>query len=675
MGMDYEKIKNKKDGNEFWASYSDLFMVLSVVFLLLYVTASMRSGTFSVQKNTENKRLAEEASDLKQQIKVFNTLKEDYLEKDASQKDQEVYKQLMDKLTLLQEENNVEASKLRKQAQENENKEMALNEYQQIIRNIINANMLSQARIKKRDQIIVKNEEVIKEKETEIKQNIETINQQDQELEEQSQIIEQKQKIIAQKKKQLEQKQQEIVLLEQDIDQKEDVIEQNNQQINSINTALNQKIQALKVTQAKHKSSSKKLMEDIEKLKKQEAQKVAMLKNNNAKINQELNKFQNKLKSAEQTISSQEQEKDRLAQELTVAEKNLINTQQSYQEQVNKLQKDHDARLRAERITFEKKLEGEKMSAAEKEARMVAFQKQADARAAELKGKISGLQQKVEMTQQEADARAAELKGKISGLQQKVEMTQQEADARAAELKGKISGLQEKVATTSTALENAKGQQARMVASIDQLKTEKDQLSGTLKEIKDQERAKKQITETIRKNFAAQGVKADINDKTGEVTMSFGKEFFDSGSADLKPAMLKVLRDFIPTYSKSLFQDEKVAEKIKNVEIIGHASPTYKGKFVNPNSLDPKDQKATAFNLDLSIKRAKSIFNEIFDTKKMTYEHQQALRGMIKVTGRGFLADGKDLKKLPNGMKESDFCKSHDCKKAQTVIIKFNLKE
>ena len=57
MSFDYDRIKAKDEGGSHWATYSDLFMVLSLVFLLLYVTASLRSGTAGLQTQVENKKL------------------------------------------------------------------------------------------------------------------------------------------------------------------------------------------------------------------------------------------------------------------------------------------------------------------------------------------------------------------------------------------------------------------------------------------------------------------------------------------------------------------------------------------------------------------------------------------------------------------------------------------
>ena len=68
-------------GDSQWTSYSDLFMGLSVVFLLLYVTASLRTGTTGLQQSVEKAKMVEEMHDLKNQLKAYNSIKKEYLEK------------------------------------------------------------------------------------------------------------------------------------------------------------------------------------------------------------------------------------------------------------------------------------------------------------------------------------------------------------------------------------------------------------------------------------------------------------------------------------------------------------------------------------------------------------------------------------------------------------------
>ena len=76
--------------------------MLSTVFLLLYVVATLRSGSFGMEKNAEYQRLAKEAEDLKEQIRVFRIPFRWPIAK-GSESEQETYANLMDKLKLLQD--------------------------------------------------------------------------------------------------------------------------------------------------------------------------------------------------------------------------------------------------------------------------------------------------------------------------------------------------------------------------------------------------------------------------------------------------------------------------------------------------------------------------------------------------------------------------------------------
>ena len=154
MSFNYDKHKNQHDDGHFWTSYSDLFLGLSTIFLLLYVTSSLKTNTSGMKAETEKQKLTMEVQDLKNQLKMYDSIKKDYLKKEASQTEADQYAELMDKLTLLKEEAKDEKERLRQAANENQKKEEALNQYQQMVRNIVNANVLSKTKIKKRDDII-----------------------------------------------------------------------------------------------------------------------------------------------------------------------------------------------------------------------------------------------------------------------------------------------------------------------------------------------------------------------------------------------------------------------------------------------------------------------------------------------------------------------------------------
>jgi hypothetical protein len=118
-----------------------------------------------------------------------------------------------------------------------------------------------------------------------------------------------------------------------------------------------------------------------------------------------------------------------------------------------------------------------------------------------------------------------------------------------------------------------------------------------------------------------------------------------------------------------------VAKEISSVEIIGFSSPTYKGRYVDPQSLKDEDKTAISYNLDLSYNRAKSIFSYIFDKQNMVYQHQKELLPLVKVTGRSFLAEEVKGRDIASGLSHNDYCAKYNCEKSQKVIIKFNLKD
>jgi myosin heavy subunit len=544
MGLDYERIKKKHEHGSFWTSYADLFLMLSVVFLMLYVVATLRSGTFGVEKNAEYKRISKEAEDLREQIRVYNTLRDEQVAKGTEQ-EQQTYNNLMDKLKLLQDEAKNEKDALRKKAKENEQKEEALNQYQQIVRNIINVNMLAKTQLKHRDEVIQTKENVIKS---------------------QTEEISQKEKIIA----------------------------DNSKQINYIQNELARKIQKIKDDQKRAVISKKAMDASIAKLRAASTAQIENLKSQSERERAELNQ-------------------------------QLAQTKADYQNQMEGLKAESAKRLAAERAAFEHDMAQQRLSAAERQAKEAAFRAQAEGQAKELANKLSGLA------------------------------------AQAAE--------------TEKRLQSAKEGQSRALATVENLKNQNQGLSADLKKAKELVEAKKNLANAIKKNFQKAGIAAEVDTETGDVTLTFPDDYFEAGKASLTDGMEGRLKKFVPAYTKSLFSDPKTANKISNVEIIGFASPTYKGKYVNPQSLRQEDKEAVDYNLRLSFSRANSIFKYIFDKRKLTYEHQEHLLPLVKVVGRGYLPEGKTGTDIKAGLPEKDFCLRYNCKQAQKVVLKFNLKD
>lgn len=633
MSLDYQKLKqkNQEDGS-FWTSYSDLFMVLSVVFLLLYVVGSLRTGTSSVQNMIENQKLKAESQDMKKQIQAYNALKDDYLEKEASADEAKMYEELMSKLSLLQDEAHEEKRQLEAQAEENAAKARALNQYQQMVRNIINTNLLSNKKIKTRNEMIVKKNDAIKVMDQTIQTQTQDIHEKAEVIAANRKQIDQQEKEITEKQKVLDQKKKQVAMLESQVEEKAKTIADNQSKINVLNSDLNQKIVELQKTSQNANTSKAELNRKIAIMKLQNAKKIGELQNQTKsmkesvkEINLELANAAGQLNDAKGKIAQQEAIKQKLEAEMMAANA-------AHAAKMAEMRKNFDDKMNAEKTALEKQLEGEKASAAEKIKRLGEFKDKVAAEKAALDKQLANLKSEV---------------GKVKG----------EAD----QLKGQLA--------------NAQKEHGRYMAAIDQLEKDKAGLSGDLKRAQEVMNAKKKLAKKIADNLAKNGIKAGVDGKTGDVTIQFGDEYFDTGRADLKPNMKNILKQFVPTYSKSLLEDEKVAKEISSVEIIGFSSPTYQGRYIDPQSLADKDRAAVSYNLDLSYNRAKSIFSFMFDKNSMTYQHQKDMLPLVKVTGRSFLAEGVKGRDIASGLPIKDYCAKFNCEKSQKVIIRFNLKD
>jgi len=561
MSFNYGHEKNKHQEN-FWTSYADLYTTLFTIFLFIYVGSTLRQGTRTLEKVQEKKELINQVEDLKQQIKVYEALKDDYMKKEASTEESVMYDELMGKLDLLQDEAKTEKEALRRKALENEKKEKALNKYQQLIRNIINSNVLAKTKIQHRNDIISEKEDVIDTQTTE------------------------------------------IATLDADVATKRTQISNKERQIEQVNQELEKKMNQLEKAYQDNHLTKKEMENKIQSLKASSAAQVAQLqKQANAIQSQlagtksELEKSQSELDATSVALAKTNAAKGALEGKLAAAKGELEAKLAEAQGQMQKALGDADAKHKGElaglKAGFDDALNKERLSGAAREAREKAFRDQMAGKEKEYQGRMAALKQKYDDTQ------------------------------------------------------------------------------GELKKAIDQINTRKKLADQIRNRFAKNGVKVDIDDKTGEVVLDFKNSYFDTGKAQLKKEMVDTLEKFVPLYTEGLFEDEKTANKIGSVEIIGFASPTYKGKYVDPSSLDSANRSAVNYNLDLSYNRAKSIFGYIFNTDKMKYRNQQRLMGLVKVTGRSFLSQNGANKANSN----EDFCKVNDCKKEQRVIIKFNLKD
>lgn len=613
MSFDYKKAKSKSDdshGNS-WTAYSDLFMMLSTVFLLLYVSVNLRTQAGGVQAFQQVKTLQAQNADLQQQLQVYNTLRDNHLKTEGTQQENDVYQKLMSKLDLLKDEAKDEKNKLTAQAKDNENKEYALNEYQRMIRNIINTNVLSKTQIKRSDVIIEKKD---------------TIN------------AVQKETIVGQE--------QEITSLNTTVAEKQAEIEKTQQKIKLYNAELQRKIAMIRHKEEESEISKAQMNKKIAELKAVSSKQLKGLENQHQAALAALNQVQSSLAKAEKEVQEKgtELEQTKVEAAQTKAEAAQMEAQHNLQVQALKNQAaTKEGQLKAQ---FENKLANERLTGEEKAKRLAQFAADAKAREAALGKQLGALGEQ------------------LGALGEQVKS----AEGKASAAEGKASAALGKASA-------AEAEKGRALAAVQGLEKDKASLSADLAHAQELANARKNLAAKIKGELAKAGLKGTVDGKTGDVTLSFGEEYFDTGSADLKPAMRETLKKFMPGYSKSLFSDQNIAKNIDNVEIIGFASSTFQGRYVPPDSLKPEDREAINYNLKLSFNRADSIFRHIFDTHKMSFEHQRDLLPKIKVVGRGYLPDGKSAAEIPAGITEKQFCAQYNCKQAQKVIIKFKLKD
>lgn len=542
MAFNYEKNKGNHSQDSFWTSYSDLFLGLSTIFLLLYVVSSLRTSTDALRGQIESQKLTMQVEELQHQLKMYESVKNDYIQNQASKDETQEYQELMDKLTLLQEDTKNEKDRLVKEALENEKKVKALNKYQQMVRNVLNANKMAKAKIINRDDLIKDQDQEIAVQEGEIKD------------------------------------------LQQDISQKKQLIAKGEEEIAQTRDTLQKRLKDLRLAYKTNKINKANFTAKMAAANKAAQDKVNSLNNANAQYQAQLHEANAQLGQTQSDLS---------------------------------------------------KTQG------------LLAQKEGEARG--LQGKLG-----------EAQGQLGSVKGQLNATQGQLAATSGKLAATEGELnatKGKVGHLQGQLGEVKGQLGDVKGR----------LSATEGQLAQARAEIE----ARKSVAGEIQKGFAKAGIKADIDMQTGDVVLDFGQTYFDSDSDRLKGEMKGVLEKAMPIYSRSLFGNPKVSGKISAVEIVGFASPTYQGRFVDPHSNKVEDKKALKYNMDLSYRRANSIFSYMLDEQNMKFDHQRELLSLMKVSGRSFL----EVMKVQNRniATAAEFCKHNDCKKAQRVIIRFSM--
>ena len=575
MSLNYDHIaKKSNEENNFWTSNAELATVLSILFLFLYAISILRTTTMSVQQAQMTQEKLAEMEQLKEQIHTYEILKEGYIKKGATPKEREFYEKVMSQMKLLEDTAKSEKEAAMAKMEENAEKERGLSQYQQVIKNIINANVIAQSKLKKKEKIIAEKAQDIRELSSLVKN-------------------------------------------------KEKELSSNNAQIFAIQNKLEKSINEIKYAYRSKERSKKKAEEEIAKLRDESNTQVGALQRQNVAVARQLNSAKGMIVEQSQEIQRKNTQVAQLEQEKNRALGDLERKSTGYQRAISELESAHQQRLANEKAAFERGLAAEKLSGASALEREKAYRGSVEAAKGEYEGKLRNLE-------------------------------------------GQLAGTQNAIRQQETQYKQALGK----------LSSEKGGLEKELGELKAREDDRRKLAADLKANFARAGIDVDINARTGEVIVHFGGEYFEYGSANLKGGMQAVLQRALPVYADTLFKDPVVSKRISSVEIVGFASPTYAGKYVNPRDLSSNARQAVNYNMDLSYRRAKSIFEYVFDTKRMNYPHQNELFRLTKVSGHSYLRSQEAADpKVTRDLSDAEYCEKYDCSKSQKVLIKFNFSE
>lgn len=666
MGLDFERIKHKVEhgtGHQ-WTSYSDLFLVLTVTFMLLYVVANLRGGAAAVVAQEQLRVSSARMSELEKQVKAYEVLKDDYIEKGASKDEVEMYRDLEDKLALLETDAKSEFETAQEAARQAKLKFNGLNKYQALIKNIVNANLVSSAKSKRQLSMLDHRDGRIEEKDVKID------------------------------------------TLDAETKQQEKTIEANKARIADIKESLAERERSIKnlknVSAKKRKELESKLRAERE----EAGSKIAQLENQNKDAAQQLEQTQVEL-----------DRKSKLANRLTT---DLKKTKEDFQSQMQQARAEHEATVAKERADYEKQIGAARATAAQKAAaakelreKMAASEREMNNKLAQLEseqkataGKLGKVEADLAAKSREAEKLVGELQKTSGEYERKLGEAKAEHAAAVARERGKLEGqlraakmsaaekaaaeagmrqrlaqaekeMNEKIGALAGSLEGTKRKLASAEKqygdSIGALQKTNQVLQRDLNASVNKLGAQRRLAAQIKANLRAVGIDADVDPKTGDLTISFGDEYFDTGSATLKPGMIAVVRKTMPVYARSLFENAEISRKLDTVEIVGFASPTFQGRVVDPQSMAVRDRAAVNYNMDLSYRRAKSIFDFAFDPKKIVFDKQKNLLPLVKVSGRSYLT--ADRTPAATGGGDVDYCAHNNCQKHQIVVIRFTLKE
>jgi chromosome segregation ATPase len=642
--MDNRDLETKEEGS-IWASYSDMFTTLAIVFLVMFVFAMIKLGVTSIekvvqQKNHEEKMKGDTPVQEQKRVdelknKVTNQVKQveqyqDLLTGKVSQiqnfiKDLDENRKTMDELLKVQTEKEVAITNLKSKIDEYKvEKETGLKTI---------ANLKSD--LSEKESLLQSEMATTQKLESEIASKVEKITLLDSKnvrlLEEQKRLESE----IAQQVTQIQLKDNNLNQFELKNEELTKVLDSKNQNLAAIKDQL-----AVSQQHIKELDQSVKASEHLLNDKKMEAEKLG------TKISQ----MQEKINQQTERGNGLENQLKTLAAEKAQLESNFNAGQSEF------------AQLKGQNAELESKL-----------SKMTGQYGTLQGKYKESMAQVQGLQ-----------AQNGELQSHVNGLEGKLSKAGEKIGALEGELKetqALLAGVNNQLADSQAELRTCQDDKNLLAGNLENTKTRLNTVAVAVNDEKKNMRT--QIAKKLAEKFKALDMNVSVDGQTGNVTILMGSNFlFQKNSARLSPGAKKFLTNFIPTYAQVLMADENIRGKIAAFNVEGHASPSFEGRYVDPQN--PKS-KGYSYNLELSSRRAASLADYIFGTGSKNYEFKKELRAIGRAIGHGYLhpiahKEKKQDQELGRSLASTQVdsvqeCGPYDCLSSQRVELSFSLKD
>ena len=288
----------------------------------------------------------------------------------------------------------------------------------------------------------------------------------------------------------------------------------------------------------------------------------------------------------------------------------------------------------------------------------------------ELKGKLALSEGKVMDAGQELTDQINQLKSELSKTERELEnrskslidlqaqnKKQQKLKDQINELKRELTKTEKDLAERSKTLENLKSQNEKQEDLFSELNDE-------LKDLKDAREQKDRVVSQL-KQLEQKGL--GVTDD-GKLILKLDAKSFAYDSSRIEPPLARLLTRVFPKYASTICENQTDCERISELRISGHASPTFQKRYVDPSDTSAGSRYAHDYNIRLSFDRAQAVFN--FIKYEITYPHKkQILKKMTNVSAHGYLK-AKVPKELLGQTADCEI--QYDCDQEQYVVISFN---